>query len=628
MHILRYLVISLVIGGFWAAPLAADETRLMRFPDIHNDQIVFCYAGDLWLVSSQGGNARRLTSHIGEELHPKFSPDGKYIAFTGDYDGYAHIYVIPAEGGNPRQLTFHPDYDMMVDWFPDGKKILFRSRREEHWANNARLFSIPLEGGLPVELPLPESGLAAFSPDAKKLAYNRKFREFRTWKRYKGGTEQNIWIYDLDNNQTEKITDWEGTENCPMWHQDKIFFNSDRDYTLNIFSFDLNTREIKKSTNYNEYDVKWPSVGPGKIVYENGGYIYILDIESGKSTKVPIQVKGDMNLSRPKYEKVTDLIRSFDISPSAKRAVFEARGDIFTAPAEKGEIRNLTQTPGEREIYPAWSPDGKWIAYYSDKTGEYDLYLRPQAGGEEQRITSDADCYRYSASWSPDSKKILYADQKKRLYYLDIEDKKPILIEQAEYTPVHYYSWSPDSKWIAYTINAGHYYEAIFLYSLEENKSYKITDDLNDDLNPVFDPDGKYLYFISLRSFHPIYSEFEHEYVYRNTRNIYFLTLQADSLSPFAPESDEEEVEQPEEDEKDADKEDEEAEDKKDEDKDDKDIQIDFKGIDQRIVGIPVSAGRYRNLAAGKDKIFYISDPAISGEGQSELHMYLSLIHI
>jgi tricorn protease len=629
----------------------SKECRLMRYPDIHKDKIVFTYGGDLWLVASEGGVARKLTSHPGEEVFPKLSPDGEYIAFTGEYEGSTHIYVMPAEGGEPRQITFHPDIfdvpervgynDQIIDWYPDGRKLLFRSRMESHQASGSKLFSVDADGGFPEVLQLPESGLACLSPDASKLAYNRAFTESRTWKRYKGGMAQDVWIYDLKNNKIEQITDWEGTDSSPMWFEDKIYFNSDRDHTLNIFSYDLNTKKTKKITNHSDYDVKWPSLGPGAIVYENGGYLYVLNLDTGDTRKISVEVPGDLILTRPSYEKVSDLIHSASLSPAGKRAVFSARGDIFTVPAEKGNARNITQTQGVREANPVWSPDGKWIAYLSDKTGEYEIYIRPQDGtGEEQRITRDGDCYRFDPKWSADSKKILYTDKKMRLFYVDIEKKEPVLVDKGDYTQIWVANWSPDSKWITYTKNESHFYEAIYVYNLADKKAYKITDNLNDDVNPVFDPGGQYLYFISSRSFAPTFSDFEQEYIYANTRNIYLMTLQADSLSPFAPVSDEEELKEEkkeEEEDKDKEKEEEEAkeeEGKEDKDKkedkkkdEDKDIKIDLANIDQRIVGIPIPSGNYGNLNAAKGKIFYMSYPAERREGgpegpQGTLYMY------
>ncbi len=626
------LLVLLIVGYAYA-----EEGRLMRFPDIHKDKVVFVYAGDLWLVSSQGGMARKLTSHPGAELFPKFSPDGKLIAFTGAYDGNADVYVIPTDGGEPHRLTYHPGAwgssgavqidDWVLDWYPNGKTILFRSSRESF--PTSKLFRIGIDAGFPEALRLPEAGMASFSPDGEKIAYNRKSREFRTWKRYKGGTAQDIWIYDLKKDAVERITDWEGTDNIPMWSGEKIYFASDRDHTLNIYYYDLMTKNIRKITNHQDYDVKWPSLGPDAIVYENGGYLYVLDLASEKTKKISVEIPAERILTRPNWEKVNDLIIDFSLSPSAKRALFSARGEVFTVPQEKGEVRNITETPTIREIYSAWSPDGKWITYLSDRTGEYELYIRAQDGSDaEKRITTDGNCYRFPPVWSPDSKKLIYSDKKLRLYYVDIDEREPVLIDKAEVSEIHDYVWSSDSKWITYSKNNPAYFASVYLYSVDKNKVYQITGDLTDDFSPVFDPEGKYLYFVSARSFYPTFSDFEPAYVYRNTRNIYVITLQADSLSPFAPESDEEKGEEEEKEKKDKEKD----EKKKDEDGNEeeekpKDIQIDLEGIDQRIVGVPIKPGNYARLTAAKDKIFYLSMPAIYQRGsdskpQNDLHMY------
>lgn len=636
MRISKALVIGLVVLSAASSSVLAEETRLLRFPDIHQDQVVFVYGGDLWTVPSQGGVARRLTSFDGYEAFPKFSPDGKLIAFTAAYDGNGDVYLMPAEGGEPKRLTYRPGTgqpsggvtfdDWVIDWFPGGKEILFRSSREAF--PTAKLYRISSEGGFPEALKLPEVGLASISPDGTKLAFNRRSREFRTWKRYYGGTAQDIWLYDLKTDAVEKLTDWKGTDNMPMWSGDKIYFTSDRDHTLNIYCYDLKTKEVRKITNHQDYDVKWPSLGPGAIVYENGGYLYILDLATEKTKKISVEVPAERIFTRPNWEKVGSMVLDYSLSPSAKRALFTARGEVFTVPEEKGEVRNLTRTPAVREIYAAWSPDGKWIAYLSERTGEYELYIRPQDGtGEEQRITFDGECYRFPPRWSPDSKKLLYSDKKLRLYYVDIEKKEPVLVDESEVSEIHDYVWSSDNKWIAYSKNNPAYFASIYLYSLEKNKVHQITDDLTDDFNPAFDPEGKYLYFVSARTFNPIFSDFERtEFVYRNTRNVYLVTLQADTLSPFAPESDEEEVKE-EDEEKDEEKDDKDK--KKDEDKDkdkDKDIQIDLENINQRVVGVPIDPGNYTGLVAAKGKIFYLAMPAIwsadGGGGQNELRMY------
>ncbi len=610
-----------------AIAVRADETRLMRFPDIYNNQIVFTYGSNLWIVSADGGIARQLTTHDGEERYAKFSPDGKYIAFTGEYDGLFNVYVIPSEGGQPRQLTFHPSRDRVLGWHPDGKHVLVLSDRERHAAANSKLYLVSIDGGMPEPLEIPESGFATYSPDGNKIAYNRKLGEFRTWKRYTGGTASDVWIYDLKSHAIKRVTDWVGADLSPMWIGQKIYFNSDRDETLNLFSYDIATDKIEKVTDFSDFDVKFPSEGPGAIVFEKGGYIYVLDTESGKTRKVPIEVRSDLVLTMPSYQNVSDLVESGGLSPSGKRAVLGARGEVFTVPAEHGDIRNITGTPGVREISATWSPDGKWIAYLSDKTGEYEIYIRPQDGtGEETRITSDGNCYRYELNWSPDSKKIMYSDKKLRLFYVDIDEKKPVLVAQSDISEIRQYRWSPDSRWITFGMNSPNYFSSVYIYSVDDGQTHRITDDEFDDFDPVFSPDGKYLYFLSGRSFSPTFSDFEHEYVYKNSLNILLVNLQADSLSPFAPRSDEAEVKEDEKDKsenKDAEEEKSGEETEKSEADTDRTV-IDFDGIQQRIVNVPVGAGTYRSLAAAEGKVFYMSSPAIQGDGngRTELHMY------
>jgi len=368
------------------------EGRLMRFPDISKDQIVFSYAGDLWLVTRSGGVARRITTHPGLELFPKFSPDGKWIAFTGKYDGNFNVYVIPSEGGDPKQLTVHPGggglsermgiHNEVINWLPDSQHILYLSRRDTFNTWFGRLYTVGLNGGLPEALPLDKGGLTSFSPDGSRIAYNRIFRNFRTWKRYQGGMAQDIWIYNLKTHEIEQMPHENWTDTFPMWHGDTIYFDSDRgpEHRLNLFRYSLKTHEIRQLTHFTDFDVNWPSLGPDSIVFENGGFLYTFDLNTEKANKLTVYLPGDRDLARKHWANVSSLITDMDISPDGHRAVFSARGDIFTVPAKEGSIRNLTRTPGIREKYAAWSPDGKWIAYLSDRTGEDELYLMPQDG--------------------------------------------------------------------------------------------------------------------------------------------------------------------------------------------------------------------------------------------------------
>lgn len=630
----RIGLILLMICVFASGSAPAEESRLMRFPDVHKDRIVFVYAEDLWLVPTEGGMARRLTSDAGAELFPKFSPDGQMIAFTGQYDGNTDVFVIPAEGGEPKRLTFRPGFenmsdrfgyeDMVLDWHPDGKKILFRSARESYNSWFQTLFLIGLEGGFPEGLPLPEAGLTSFSPDGSKIAYNRIFRNFRTWKRYRGGLAQDIWVYDLNTNTVQQITHDKGTDTSPMWHGDKILFTSDRDHTANIFCYEFDTEQTRKITNHTDFDVKWPGAGPESVVYENGGYLYLLDLETEKTEKISVEIPHDKVLLRPEFVSVKDHISDYSLSPGGKRALFAARGDIFTVPAEKGNIRNLTNTSGSREKSPTWSPDGKWIAYISDKTGEDELYIIPQDGkGEEVRITTDGHCYRFAPVWSPDNKKLLFADKDLKLYYVDVEEREVIPVDSTKNWEITDYSWSPDGRWIAYAKPAKNNLSSIFLYSLDEKEIHRVTRDVTDDHEPVFDPEGKYLYFLSNRDFNPQMGHFEPTFTYNNMTKIYVVTLQADSLSPFAPQSDE--AESPEAKWKKEKKEREEKEEKKPEMMEK--IEIDIEGIQERVVAAPTDPGNFYGLRTSKGKMFYLSYPSRTLTGRKpgpkgKLHVF------
>ncbi len=611
------LAVAVILSVLLAFDLAgAEETRILRFPDIHQDKIVFVHAGDLWLVDSQGGIARRLTSDKGLELFPKFSPDGKWIAFTGQYDGNTDVYLIPAEGGEPKRLTYRPGFenlaerhgfdDMVLDWHPSGDKILFRSWRQSYNSWFETLFLIGKEGGFPESLPLPEAGLTCYSPDGSKIAYNRIFRNFRTWKRYKGGLAQDIWIYDFDKNTGERITDYEGTDTSPMWYQDEIYFVSDRDRTANIFCYDLGTRQTRKITDHADFDVKWPSLGPESIVYENGGYLYVLDLKTEKSRRISVDIADDQVLARTEFISAEDYISDFGISPGGERAVFEARGEIFTVPAEKGNTRNLTNTSGIREKNPTWSPDGKYIAYMSDRSGEDELYVIPEDGkGQEIRITQDGHCWRFAPVWSPDSKKLLFADKNLKLYYVNIEDKKVILVDSTRNWEIRDYSWSPDSRWIAYAKPAKNNMNSVFLYSLDGREIHRVTDDFTDESEPVFDPQGRYLYFFSKRDFNAQLDQFDPSYTYSQMSRIYVVTLQADSLSPLSPESDE--AESPKERWQKEKKEKEEKE--KEKPHEVGKMQVDVQGIGERLVAFPIDPGNLSQLRAGKEMVFYLSFP-------------------
>ncbi|MCI0568253.1 MAG: hypothetical protein L0Z52_08715 [Acidobacteria bacterium] len=398
--VLLLLTSILAVPATVTAENAAADSRLLRFPALSKDSIAFVNGGDIWIAPRAGGPARQLTSDPGLEWFPRFSPDGKWIAFIGQYDGNRDVYLIPSEGGVPKRLTWWIDTgspserqgpnNLVLGWTPDGKRVLFRSRHLS-WEDRAgRLFTVSMEGGFPEQVGVPEGGFATFSPDGKKLFYNRIFRDFRTWKRYRGGMTQNLWIYDLSANKLEMITENDNTSRDPMWIGDTLYFNSDRDRTFNLFSSDTSGKNVKKLTQFTDYDVRWASAGPGGIVFENGGYVYLYDIASGKNAKVSIQVPSERRAVRAEFKKVNDLIEDGSLSPEGKRVAFVARGDLFSVPAEKGNTRILAASSNSHERLPAWSPDGKWIAYVSDQTGEDEIWRVPQDGkGPQERLTTN-----------------------------------------------------------------------------------------------------------------------------------------------------------------------------------------------------------------------------------------------
>ena len=636
------------------------EGRLMRFPDIHGDKIAFYYGGDLWLVSRDGGVARRLTTHAGRELFPKFSPDGKWLAFTGQYDGNFNVYVMPADGGQPKQLTFYQGsaeqlrermgvHNEVVTWYPDSKRILFLSRQDSSNGWTKRQYSVSIDGGLPQPLPMTEAGLGTFSADGTKIAYNQIFRNFRTWKRYTGGLAQAISIYDLKNNTVEDLphTDW--TDTFPMWHGNTIYFTSDRgsEHRLNLYGYDITSKQVAQLTHFTDFDVMWPSLGPDAIVFENGGYLYRFDLQSQQPKKLTIYLPAERPLTMKHWVNVSRNITDFDISPEGKRAVFAARGDVYTVPAKEGSARNLTRTPGIREKSVAWSPDGRWIAYVSDRSGEDEIYVTPQDGmGAEQQISSGYKGFKFPPAWSPDSKKIAWSDKDLNLWWIDITDKKPIQITHNRYGEIQNYSWSPDSKWITYDETQDNGYQVVELYSLADRKSTPVTNYMTNSNTPLFDPEGNYLYFLSDRDYNEVLGNVDFEFANPKTTRVYIVTLRKDEPSPFPALSDEAQVKKENPDtlttpeaEKQTEKKPESKEQSKetkatgkdsDKNKDkekSKEFIIDLDGIQDRVVALPMDPSNIRSFNVGKGYIYYSSSPVqgLSGPlpGEStEVHAY------
>ena len=579
--------------------------RLFRFPATNGKQIVFTYAGDLYSVDIKGGEAHRLTSDVGYEMFARFSPSGDTLAFTGQYDGNTEVYKMAAEGSAPVRLTYtatlHRDdvadrmgpNNIVMTWTPDGKQIVYRSRKQSFNSFVGSLFKVSSEGGLSEQLPLSTGGFCSYNADGSKLAFNRVFREFRTWKYYKGGMADDIWIYDFKTKKTENITHNVAQDIFPMWHGNKIFFASDRDRTMNLFSYDLETKELMKMTQFTEYDIKFPSIYGDYIVFENGGYIYTFYIPEQKLTKVNITIKNDFLGGRTKWIDASKRLTNISASPAGERMAVTARGDVFNVPVKEGVTLNLTKSSGAHDREAEWSPDGKYIAYLSDRSGEYEIYIqKPDLSEEPVQLTHNATTYKFSIDWSPDSKKILWSDKEMNLFYVDVETKEIVKVAHSKTWEIRDYNWSPDSRWIAYSDNDGKGMDKIFVYNLETKETKAVTKGWYDANTPVFSDNGKYLFFSSARIFNPIYSDVEWNYAYKNMNKIYFVTLQKDTPSPFAYKNDEVKEE----------KEDNAKEQNTDANKN---ISIDFEGISERVIGLPVEPGYYWNIDVAGDVVYY-----------------------
>jgi len=541
-HLLTLVLMA--VAAVDALAQSADEARLLRFPATNGREIAFSYAGDLWTVPVTGGEARRLTSHVGYEMFARYSPDGKTIAFTGEYDGNREVYSIPAEGGEPLRLTYTATNarddlgdrmgpnNIVITWSPDGKRILYRNRIGEGFPG--KLWTVSPEGGMPEEIPLPEGGFSSWSPDGKKLAYNRVMREFRTWKYYRGGMADDVWIWDPKAKTVENVTNNMAQDIFPMWIGEEIFFASDRDMIMNLFCYNTKTRETTKVTNFDKYDVKFPSTDGKTIVFENGGYIYRFDPATRESVQVPVTLASDAVYARTERRKVGDDASAFALSPDGNRAVVSARGEIFDVPVGKGVTRNLSRSAGSNDRGADWSPDGKWIAWIGDITGETEVYLFDVAkGGAPVQLTQNADTYIRSLQWSPDSKHILYTDRKNRLVEVEVPSgarRVVLTCPEAEFRGVEY---SPDSQWITYTRPAKNEMDVIYLYNLSTNKEYPVTERWYNSSSPVFSADGKYLIFRSDRDLNPQYSNIEWNFTMGNMGATYMAMLAKDTPSPL-----------------------------------------------------------------------------------------------
>ena len=610
---------ALVLGSGHRRPAPSTETLLLRSPTVSATSVAFVYANDLWVVPRGGGEARRLTVHPGRETNPHFSPDGKWIAFTGEYDGNADVYVVSVDGGDPRRLTFHPGADVVAGWTPDGRAVLFASTRASHSFYD-RLFTVPVDGGFAEPLAMPMAERGAYSADAGRIAYNpiRNLWTEDTWRHYRGGQEPFLWIFDFKTQDIEVVPHDNTNDTWPMWIGDVVYFVSDRDGTMNLYGYDTQSKQVRQLTHHTDFDIKAASAGAGVIVYEQGGRLHLFDPAAGTTTPIAVRIDPDLPDTRPRFTSAVPFIQHVGISPTGMRALFEARGDIFTVPAKKGDIRDLTRTPGIAERDPAWSPDGKTIAYFSDAGGEYRLMLRDQSGtGDETAIALDGPSFYYTPTWSPDGKRIAYTDKRLKLWIVDLATRRPVVVDSDTYehperslsTPV----WSPDGKWLAYAKRQPNQLRAIMLYDVAAGAPHQVTDGRSDAIAPAFSLDGKYLYFAASTNFALNVGWIDLSSSERPVRrSLYVAVLERNAPSPLAPESDEEPATPPP------------VTPAKDTAKKADSVpvtRVDLAGIDQRILALSVPERDYSGLSAAADgRLFYLEN--VANQPGFVLHRY------
>ncbi len=598
--ILRAILVVCLLS---AGAFAAEEGRFFTYPTIHNDTIVFTYESDLWTVSAKGGAASRLTTFPGTESFAKLSPDGKRIAFTATYDGAQAVYLMPAEGGAPVRLTYNPGGAQVIAWTPDGTEIVFRSMFENVAGRDPNLYSVSAKGGAPRRLPLDRGVLISFMPDEHKFLYCRRGNEEYYWKRYKGGQYQDIWLYDTVAKTYTPVTDYIGKNSYPMWAGGLMYFVSDRTSGIaNFYTQKLGTKDVTQVTKYDDFDVMMPQTDGRSIVYVQDGRIHVFDVSSAKDTRIAVTVPSDRWALRNRVINPRDYLHTAQLADDGRTVVLEARGDLFRVPTGPGTAENLSETPGTREMYPALSPDGKTIAFFSDKTGDYQLYTQPAAGGEWTPITSDLDRAVYRLAWSPDGRKILFGNKDYSIFYVDMAAKKLVKIDSSnqmkndEFTwEIADYSWSPDSKWIAYSFVQTNRNSQIFLYSIETGKKVAATTDFYDNLYPAFDADGRYLYYVSSRNFALRMDFYEDDHVIATPQQVMAVALRDGEAPPFAGEvgakDDEKSAPVP--------------------------FRIDTDGLIKRTYPLPLPAGNYFWLKAGKGKVLWASVEAFT-EGEYE----------
>ena len=643
MRLIQSAVLAAAILLSLAFAPRAAASKLLRFPNVWHDRIVFSYAGDLWTVGTQGGTAVRLTSNPGLELFGKFSPDGRHIAFTGQYGGDEQVYVIPAEGGPPKQLTFYPapgpladrwGYDNQVyGWTPDGSAVLFRSTRDGYMLTDSKLYTVPVAGGAATALPMPVSGAGQFSPDGTRIVYSPLWRDFRSEKRYQGGWANVLYIFDLAHPSMLQVTNDPHTDRDPMWIKDAIYFNSDRTGVFNLYRYDIATRQTTQLTHYKDWDVRWPSAdADGQIVYESDGELHIYDTRDERDRGLSIVVPADSTTMRPQEVNAADNIEGFSVSPGGERLALAARGDIFSVPIEHGATRNLTHSSSAHDREVSWSTDGKRLAYVSDRTGEEEVYVQTQDGNAPaEQVTSGSTSRYYAPRWSGDDKRIAVADQTGRLYVIELTAKRRAAIARDPGELSQDYRWSPDGQFLSFSLNEPNGFSGVYVWSVADGKTRRITPEFFGAHSSAWAPNGELLYFLSEREYQPILSTIEFDFATDRQTGIFAVTLRKDVKNPFGLRDDE-----PAQDDSDSDR----SDDKRGNDavrkdaKDTKDTKgkmkgrgksdakgpmtIDFDGIERRVIRVPVEADNLSNLEVRDDALFFQrSGPVYDGRDSS-----------
>ncbi len=604
---------------------AQINARLFQYPDVSDSYIVFSFGGDIWTVAKEGGVAAKLSSPKGNEVFPRFSPDGSMVAFSGNYDGNTDIYVMPSQGGIPTRVTHHGMTDRLLDWHPDGESLLYVSTMESGKQRFSQFYSISKEGGLPQKLPMAYGEFASYSPDGKKVAFTDRSRIFRTWKRYRGGTAADVWIFDLESYESQNITDNTANDELPMWVGNKVYYLSDQgsEERFNLWVYDVESKQNRQVTEFQDFDIHFPAQGPKEIVFEAGGKLYLMDLETEKYKEVQIKVGTDLISIKPRKESVEKYVQNMSVAPDGNRAIVEARGDLFSVPASDGFIQNVTRSSGVAERFPSWSPNGRYIAFWSDQSGNYELTIRDlQEGAKEKKLTSLGPGFRYHLFWAPDSKKLTFVDQTMTIWVYHIDQNIMEKVDQdlalfegglRNWRP----SWSSDSRWLAYGRTMDNNNNAVFIYSVDNKKSIQATSGFYSDINPTFDTKGDFLYLVTNRSFKPVYSDFDNSWTYPNATQLAVIPLRDDVPSPLTAKNDtvainlETEIKD-------------DSEDKEDEkDSDTKRVEIDFDNFERRIVVLPPKAGNMGRISAAADKIiFQRFSNSGSGESKNELKYF------